>query len=1080
MGPRNGKAAKINQNGFIIIVAIALVLCGSTMAADWPTYGHDISGSRLSTENLQLPLYEQWRHVPKHAPSPAWGEPAINNYWHRLSDLNPAVTYDRAFHVVVKEDKAYFGSSSDDQVYCLDTNTGKTVWTFFTEGPVRLAPTVVAEKVYVGSDDGAVYCLDSKSGKLVWKYRPTEEDKRIPGNGRIISVWPIRTGISVDGGAAYFCAGLFPMQGAWLCAVDTETGKSIWKQKIDISPQGYILASKDRLYVPTGRTGPAVFDRATGKPAGNIAGPGGTFALLTDESLVSGPGRGTGQLGISSVTSKSNVATFNGLRMVINGDMAYMQGRQDFTAMDRTRYLELTDQIRITNARRTEIEKRLKSLDKDKENYKAFAAQVNKLKEKTAQLNEQTKKCVLWKNSLQYPYSLIMAGDTIFAGGDNKVAAINPADGKEIWTAKIEGKVWGISVANGKLFASTDKGTIHCFGGKSTSKPNIISSGNINPQSIPSLLAVDAKQIIDSTSITQGYCLVLNPANGQMAYELAARSELKIICVEKDAEKISSLRKRFDHSDLYGRVVVHHITSDKLPYASYFANLIVNAETGTAKADLSEISRLLRPEGGVAYLKPFESSSKPKLLRWARSNSEEGIEIINYMGPWVAIRRGALAGSGEWTHQHADPANTACSGDDLVKGDMAIQWFGDPGPREMIDRHHRNVAPLYKDGRVFVPGDGVVWAVDAYNGTINWRQDIPNSRRLGVFLDSGNMVVDDQNLFIAADDKCYGFDVATGKNNITHAMPQLIPDQKRNWGYIAYTGDLLFGSAAKPNASYQETSYAADSSLWYRNMKVVTSDYLFAMDRNNGDKKWTYTDGVILNTTITIGNGRVYFIESTGSHAKSDTLGRMPIRKLFADGSQNLVALNAQTGKVIYKKQIDKSKITEPVYLNYADELVLFSGSTLTENHVHYYYYAYNAANGDILWQADHNSELRTDGGHGEYNRHPTIIGDTIYAWPYAYELKTGKQISGWKFNRLGHGCGGVSASTHAMFWRGLNPWIYNLGPDGGPERMNNATRPGCWINIIPAGGLVLIPEASSGCTCGYSIQTSIAYRPVN
>jgi hypothetical protein len=55
---------------------------------------------------------------------------------------------------------------------------------------------------------------------------------------------------------------------------------------------------------------------------------------------------------------------------------------------------------------------------------------------------------------------------------------------------------------------------------------------------------------------------------------------------------------------------------------------------------------------------------------------------------------------------------------------------------------------------------------------------------------------------------------------------------------------------------------------------------------------------------------------------------------------------------------------------------------------------------------------------------------------------------------------------------------MYDLGPNGGPTRLNNVTRPGCWINIIPAGGLVLIPEASSGCTCGFALQTSIAYVP--
>jgi hypothetical protein len=39
-------------------------------------------------------------------------------------------------------------------------------------------------------------------------------------------------------------------------------------------------------------------------------------------------------------------------------------------------------------------------------------------------------------------------------------------------------------------------------------------------------------------------------------------------------------------------------------------------------------------------------------------------------------------------------------------------------------------------------------------------------------------------------------------------------------------------------------------------------------------------------------------------------------------------------------------------------------------------------------------------------------------------------------------------------------------------------TRPGCWINIIPAGGLVIVPEGSSGCTCGYPLQMSLALVP--
>ena len=38
--------------------------------------------------------------------------------------------------------------------------------------------------------------------------------------------------------------------------------------------------------------------------------------------------------------------------------------------------------------------------------------------------------------------------------------------------------------------------------------------------------------------------------------------------------------------------------------------------------------------------------------------------------------------------------------------------------------------------------------------------------------------------------------------------------------------------------------------------------------------------------------------------------------------------------------------------------------------------------------------------------------------------------------------------------------------------------RPGCWINALPAGGLVLMPDATDRCTCSYLIKASIALAP--
>ena len=39
--------------------------------------------------------------------------------------------------------------------------------------------------------------------------------------------------------------------------------------------------------------------------------------------------------------------------------------------------------------------------------------------------------------------------------------------------------------------------------------------------------------------------------------------------------------------------------------------------------------------------------------------------------------------------------------------------------------------------------------------------------------------------------------------------------------------------------------------------------------------------------------------------------------------------------------------------------------------------------------------------------------------------------------------------------------------------------RPGCWINALPAGGIVLLPDATAGCECSYLNKAWIALEPV-
>jgi outer membrane protein assembly factor BamB len=229
-----------------------------------PTYRHDSARSGITSDNVDLVTLKQvWIHQSKFPPQPAWLGPARRDGWHKVDNLKPKMVFDWAFHVVIDEKSVYFGSSADDQVYCLNAEDGKVRWKFFTEAPIRFAPTIYSGKVYVGSDDGLVYCVSAENGQEIWRYEADPGGYRLPGNGRMISISPIRSGILVGDEVAYFCAGIFSFNNAFLCAVGARNGDLIWQEKMSgFSPQGYLLSSSEQLYVQNSRGNPFVFRRA--------------------------------------------------------------------------------------------------------------------------------------------------------------------------------------------------------------------------------------------------------------------------------------------------------------------------------------------------------------------------------------------------------------------------------------------------------------------------------------------------------------------------------------------------------------------------------------------------------------------------------------------------------------------------------------------------------------------------------------------------------------------------------------------------------------------------------------------------
>ncbi len=115
----------------------------------------------------------------------------------------------------------------------------KLKWAFAYPGAITWGqPTVVGGRVFVASSTGQVYALDAASGCTVWTFEAGA---------------PVRDAVVVgkgpDGAIAYFGD-----ISAFIHAVDADTGRELWKRKLDEHPLARITGSPvlgaGRLYVP--------------------------------------------------------------------------------------------------------------------------------------------------------------------------------------------------------------------------------------------------------------------------------------------------------------------------------------------------------------------------------------------------------------------------------------------------------------------------------------------------------------------------------------------------------------------------------------------------------------------------------------------------------------------------------------------------------------------------------------------------------------------------------------------------------------------------------------------------------------
>jgi len=234
-------------------------------ADDWPMWRHDPGRTAASDQPMRDDLSLKWvRQLPPLKPA--------------YQDVR--LQFDAGYEPIAFGGSVFVGSSHDNSVTAFDANSGEQLWKFPTNGPVRFAPVGGEGRVIFGSDDGWVYCLNASKGDLVWKFQAVPSERKLIGNDRLISVWPIRGGPVLKDGRVYFAGGVWPLEGIFIYCLEAETGEVVWLNDSSsyiygdhphnteafggVSPQGYLLVEGEDLVVPCGNAYPARFDLKTG------------------------------------------------------------------------------------------------------------------------------------------------------------------------------------------------------------------------------------------------------------------------------------------------------------------------------------------------------------------------------------------------------------------------------------------------------------------------------------------------------------------------------------------------------------------------------------------------------------------------------------------------------------------------------------------------------------------------------------------------------------------------------------------------------------------------------------------------
>jgi len=1034
----------------------------SARAEDWPTFRHDPSRTAATGEKLKLPLEEVWvfrsrqsRYAPKFR-GEAHTEitPEFNRY---------------ALTITAAGGSLFFASAADGRVACLDAATAKMRWQFIAGSAVNRAPAYADGKVYFGSDDGRVYCLDAATGKVVWQYTAAPADRWFFSFGQLSSIWPVRTDIVVENGAAYFGAGIFPHDGTFIYCLDARTGKRIWRHaahgellnRWSLAPVGHIYVTDRNLYLPMDF-----------KP----------YRWMVFNSFKKSDGRYDPWAGTDpeSPGYGSPFAPMVGAR---SGKVHYRGGDAQL----------IEEEVDPKTKKKTRKTKQLWAVKTPGYHVDVASVQGVPIMRGTPTIYDPDLCTVIYAGGVVYSAAYRANADT---GVDGKVFARDAGDGKELWSAEIPEWPSQVIAANGMLFVSTRSGAIHAYGAAGSKKVGLVAEAiDADPFKATPSFAQAVADIVARTAKTEGHALVLDCDSGALAQELAKRTKLQIYAIFSDAAKAAAACEAYDRAGTHiTRITaLHRKPGTDLPYPSRIADLIVSESAsagGGLPSDIETVTRLLKPIRGVALF-GGPKTSRQTVSEWIAATKQTDWQAVTEGGCWAKRAAPHLAGSGGWTHRLGDAGNTMCSQDAVLKGPLGVAWYGPP----YSSRGRKGLTPP-------IISDGVL--VCLYQNYIN--RKITNAQGFDQY--TGRRLWRRDN---AQTDTC------AGRGSIFQRYLEVIVRLD------PWTGKVL-ARWKPPFTEGKWTGMAADrdGKTLYVSAGGKQWSCIMAVDPATGRPRWTLGGpgrGKQWGLWSAISDGRMYFLgEKATGPRRAEAIAEMKawLKKMPGDDYKEfagkieehdfrvLTALDAKTGKVLYTHGVDISNAGGTW-----TRKVVTHGRRQYEPPLHFAAIANggvvvfcSAAGADKSWAVWPGGGYKgralsvCDGATGKllwyrfanYRARPVVTDDYVIAEPWAFDLRTGKPrtrkhpITGreaqWAFCRYNKQCGTFAGSRHFVFGRSRGIGYHDLLRDKGLYTFLQS-RASCWVDTASGGGMMIKPPHAISCKCEVSMPFTVALAQV-